>query len=785
MTLTFVFGPISAIFLLGMVTSGLLTLIALKRRPAPGASTFALFNAVAFLWSTTCLLEYASPDILQKLLWARIQCLAVLSSGVLWLLFTLEYTGHHFWRKPANLLLLILIPLVTMVIVLTNQWHSWYWTKIYFVETLLGRMAIWEHGFWFWISALYQYCLVVISAFILVRSNPDKSHLKHKQILILLLGASVPLTLNCLYLFNIKALEGLDFTAISICLSSILYAISIFRYHLLDVNALARNVMVEKIPEGILVLDSSQKISDVNQAAERIAGCDISKGKGEKIDEVWPEINKMKSAIQPFQKKVIPFEKNGQKLFLDVNITPITDEQGNRGGELILLQDVTDITLTQFALKRKLEIEEIVHKISARFIGNFDIEKDISASLSDIGILCRASRSYLFMINKEKNEMSNTHEWCREGVSPQIDNLQQLPCATFPWWIEKLEKDEIVNIPEVNQLPAEASAEKEILSLQEINSVLVFPVKIKGDLAGFIGLDDVIGTSHWTEEDISILRTAVDIISASLERYQADQQIRILFNEEKKERQELEKEMLARANFISVLTHELKTPLTPVMSSIELLSFQLESNPNSIENKLAKNALNGVNSLSDRLDELLELAKLTNGTTLFNFHEMNGRDFLEEASIHLSRILKKQNQTFITEINSDLPVIKIDPILIKKSLTHILLHSSRACGAGDNIKLKAREEAESIIIEIEDTGEAISKEEQNRLCEPYHRVDQDGHRTTGMGLGMAIAHQIIKAHNGSLQIQNAEYQGNLFRLKLPIFKTASKSYLDTQKSVHA
>jgi K+-sensing histidine kinase KdpD len=339
----------------------------------------------------------------------------------------------------------------------------------------------------------------------------------------------------------------------------------------------------------------------------------------------------------------------------------------------------------------------------------------------------------------------------------------------------KLRQNEIIRVPVVKNMLPEAAAEKEILTTQGITSVLVFPVKIKAELAGFIGLDDVVGMAPWTEEDISTLRTGVEIISNALERYQADQRIRMLFEEEKQQRQELEKEILARANFISILTHELKTPLTPLLSSIELLHDQLDRGQDTIETRLIDNAFNGVNTLNDRLEELLDLAKLTNGTARFNIQPVETGEFLEALVFRLRPVLQKKKRLLVTDIEQPLPVIPFDSEKLEKAIVFLLNNACKASKEEDPIMLRAGVEDNELRIDIEDNGLCLTEEEQDRLFEPYHRVEQDRHHYSGMGLSLAITEQIIKAHGGRIQIQSKKEKGNLFRIGIPKDRKLSNS----------
>ncbi|MDD5420341.1 MAG: PAS domain-containing protein, partial [Methanomicrobiaceae archaeon] len=150
----------------------------------------------------------------------------------------------------------------------------------------------------------------------------------------------------------------------------------------------------------------------------------------------------------------------------------------------------------------------------------------VNASLRDIGILSGASRAYLFLMRDGEPVLDNTHEWCADGVSPQIENLQNQPDDMAPWWMGKLRRGEIIHIADVTLLPLEARAEKEFLQAQEIRSLIVLPLHLKRKLAGFIGFDNVTKTGHWSGEDVELLLITADIIGSALERRRAEEALR-------------------------------------------------------------------------------------------------------------------------------------------------------------------------------------------------------------------------------------------------------------------
>ncbi|HAF28907.1 MAG TPA: hypothetical protein DCG75_07650 [Bacteroidales bacterium] len=221
--------------------------------------------------------------------------------------------------------------------------------------------------------------------------------------------------------------------------------------------------------------------------------------------------------------------KNGQWVWvLDTGkVTRWTEE-----GKPLLMsgvhQEITERKQAELQLYQKLEIEKLLSVISSDFIHTTDIDASIIESFVKLGAITQASRVYLFMLDAEEGTMSNTHEWCAEGVSAEKDNLQNLPLSIFPWWMKKLYNKEIIDIPDVSKMLPEAKAEQEILESQNIKSVLVLPVYVANKLKGFVGFDNVLLSRFWTEKDTKFLSLLADILSNAIVRKLNEAELRLL-----------------------------------------------------------------------------------------------------------------------------------------------------------------------------------------------------------------------------------------------------------------
>lgn len=191
-----------------------------------------------------------------------------------------------------------------------------------------------------------------------------------------------------------------------------------------------------------------------------------------------------------------------------------------------VLEDVTARKEAERSLQRRLKFEHTVASISARLLASTHLDETISECLGEMSKISGASRAYLFLMRGD-GMMDNTHEWCAPDVDPQIHTLQDLPVDAFPWWMERIGRGEAIHVKDVASLPPEASAEKEILERQNVESILVFPVTVRNRPSGFIGFDNVEHAEAWRGEDLSLLEVASRLVGNALERRRGEEALRM------------------------------------------------------------------------------------------------------------------------------------------------------------------------------------------------------------------------------------------------------------------
>lgn len=201
-------------------------------------------------------------------------------------------------------------------------------------------------------------------------------------------------------------------------------------------------------------------------------------------------------------------------------------------GKLFGNEDEINSLASQFnqmtaSLERKLTFEELTTHLAARFmnVSSGEIGDAIQDMLRRLGKLFEVDRTYIFEYSEDGKFMNNTHEWCANGISAQMESLQQIPLDMTPWWNDLLANGEYINISKVSDMPPEASAEQTILTEQGIQSVLVIPIVSDTGLFGFMGLDSVIHERNWSKDEIQLLLVLAGIVINTITRQRSQQEV--------------------------------------------------------------------------------------------------------------------------------------------------------------------------------------------------------------------------------------------------------------------
>jgi signal transduction histidine kinase len=224
--------------------------------------------------------------------------------------------------------------------------------------------------------------------------------------------------------------------------------------------------------------------------------------------------------------------------------------------------------------------------------------------------------------------------------------------------------------------------------------------------------------------------------------------------------------------FTRALVHELKTPLTPIMSSSDLLVSGLTEEP---WLSVAQNIQRGAINLNKRIGELLDLARGEIGMLRLNSKRVDMLKLLQNVGSEMSVVASSNGQILKVELPSSLTLPWADEDRLRQITQNLLVNATKFTPEGGIITLRAKEQNGNIVVEVQDTGYGIPEEEQRRLFRPYHRQIGDREHLSGLGLGLALCKNLVQLHGGRIWVQSIEGKGATFSFSIPINSRAYQS----------
>jgi len=285
----------------------------------------------------------------------------------------------------------------------------------------------------------------------------------------------------------------------------------------------------ENAPIGIIHYGKKGIITVVNEELITILGASREKLIGLNMIDLpnkmmTSEIRKSLNGERGYYKGEYTSYTGGKTINVKAVWVPVIQD-GDYIGGVGIVEDITKRKKAEETLARRLELERLISKISSEFVGlnSDDLNAGIDRALDSVGVLSGADRAYVFLFHHNDNLADNTHEWCADGVEPQIEDLKDIPVAEqLPWFTEQIRKREVFHVPDVADLPLEAKLERDHFEAQEIKSLIVVPMRMGNRMVGFLGVDAVRGRQIWTDDDQAFLRLVGEIFTNAIERKRAE-----------------------------------------------------------------------------------------------------------------------------------------------------------------------------------------------------------------------------------------------------------------------
>lgn len=215
--------------------------------------------------------------------------------------------------------------------------------------------------------------------------------------------------------------------------------------------------------------------------------------------------------------------------------------------------------------------------------------------------------------------------------------------------------------------------------------------------------------------------------------------------------------------FISIASHEMRTPLTSAKGYLELLLLTI--NTDATEHLYAHKAMQSLERLQYFVTDLLDASKIQNGKLDYNIGQFNFNELVDDVAESIQLISKTHR---IQKNGTGPGIINGDRDRLRQVLVNLLTNAIKYSPGADTVIVSISEKDDSVQVAIQDFGVGIPQQHLDRIFERYYRVQDHARTFKGLGIGLYISHDIVKRHHGNMWVESEPGKGSIFYFTLPL-----------------
>lgn len=293
-----------------------------------------------------------------------------------------------------------------------------------------------------------------------------------------------------------------------------------------------------------------------------------------------------------------------------------------------------------------------------------------------------------------------------------------------------------------------------------MRSFLGVPIRHRGMVLGDLYLSDKLGAEQFSEEDESMAVSFAALAAVSIDNA-------AMFSREHETVERLRELDRMRADFVAMVSHELRNPIATVRGYAILLRDRPERFSPQEHRRFTEVIVDESDRLSTLVEDVMDVARMEAGEFTYAFYPYDPRALLKEAIDEMRSLTPER--MLISEVPDDLPQVRGDRDRMKQVVYNLLSNATRYSSDGTSVTASARVEADTLVVSVEDHGIGIAPEDRPRLFQRFARVRKPGmEHVKGTGLGLYISRQIIEAHGGTIWVESQPRRGSTFSFAVPM-----------------
>lgn len=423
-------------------------------------------------------------------------------------------------------------------------------------------------------------------------------------------------------------------------------------------------------------------------------------------------------------------------------------------GRKCRVETATDTTEV-VRLSNQLSMENVLMKCLNMLVTAGDIKVGVQSFLETMGGYYNANRAYVFEFDLENQELNNTFEWCKPGVTAEIDKLQNLPLDCVDDWVKTFKS---VGAFYISSLDADVDKDTEayrLLEMQGIKSLIATPLLKKGEIVGFIGVDDPTQKIR----DVSLLKSCADIMMIELEKHRMTEELERALQEAKDANN-------AKSFFLFNMSHDIRTPMNAVTGFIRIAMEHAENSK--VIDALKKADLSSHHMLSI-INDVLDMSRIESGKMELQHKNMSPVEHIHSIEAMYRQAMEDKGIKFQIEWENLPKRVSADETRIVQVIGNLLSNATKYTHRGGKVIFRSmcngtdEKGRYCFEVHIKDTGIGMSEEFCKRVFDPFERErNSTVSGVQGTGIGLALAKRIAEAMDGGLTVNSVKGDGSEF-----------------------
>jgi PAS domain S-box-containing protein len=332
------FTPIFFLQSLPSLFALMFILVLWRRRHVEGVIYLIFFECSTALWSVADGLEHASTILSLKIFWSQFAIFGASTIPPLFLLFTLAYFRNEKFPMHRIISLLFLIPIITITLSTTNQYHHLVWRKI---EIISDNSSTYYYGKWFWLYVFYEFFIALMAILVLLTNTIRFYKIYKNQIVYLILASILPFTACIIYVFKLTSLNA-DLTPLSLTIVGVFIILGIYHQGMLDILPIARKQIISYLDDGVIVIDMANRVVDANSGFSLIIGIPQEQIIGKTFEMINKEfIPKDFYQLSERATTEAAHTINNETRLFEITFNPVKANKQKLIGKIFILHDIT------------------------------------------------------------------------------------------------------------------------------------------------------------------------------------------------------------------------------------------------------------------------------------------------------------------------------------------------------------------------------------------------------------------------------------------------------------